>query len=155
MERQGNYNHTWTTLEKKNKAGWCILPDFKIFNKATAIKKCITGIKTDKYQWYTIQPRNKQTLSPSLSLQGCPSNALGKRILFLTNDAETIEEGHEGLEWRTIKTQEETPFGDNELVHYYLWWWFYRSLCMSRPHQILLSKYVLLILCQLCLNYKL
>lgn len=25
---------------------------------------------------------------------------------------------------------------------------------MSRPHQILLSKYVLLILCQLCVNYK-
>ena len=25
---------------------------------------------------------------------------------------------------------------------------------MSRPHQILLSKYVLLILCELCLNYK-
>ena len=149
MERQRNYNHTWTTLEKKNKAGWLILPDFKNFNKATAIKKCIIGIKTDKYQWYTIQPRNKQSLSPPLSLQGCPSNALGKRIIFSLRTG--MKDWNEGQSRLKRKQHLET---DNQLVHYYLWWWFYRSLCMSRPHQILLSKYVLLILCELCLNYK-
>lgn len=66
MERQRNYYHTWTTLEK-NKAGWLILPDFKIFNKATANKKCTIGIKTDKLSLIH-NTAQKQIVSLSFSI---------------------------------------------------------------------------------------
>ena len=46
-------------LNKKNKAGCIVLPDFILYCKAIIIKTGGIGAETDTDKWNRIEPRNK------------------------------------------------------------------------------------------------
>ena len=46
-------------LNKKNKSGGIILPDFILYYKATIIKTHCIGTETDTDRWNRIEHRNK------------------------------------------------------------------------------------------------